>query len=162
MYKRVAAFWPKCGPRWDGLGKSTGDGVVLVEAKSHLGELTSHCGAGPDNRPLIAGSLGWAKCRFGVFATSDWLGPYYQYANRLAHLEFLRHHGVDAALAFVYFCDDSTIPKPASVDQWKAHLSTVYSHLGIDPDLSSRRVVNVFLPVPDLHVTAGAPRAYES
>jgi len=153
LVESLQAFWPKCGPRWDGLGKPTGDGVVLVEAKSHLGELTSKCGAGKDSLPLISGSLGWAKCRFGAFATSNWHGPYYQYANRLAHVEFLRHHGVDTVLVFVYFCDDTTMPKPVSAEEWMAHLPTVHSHLGIQHDLSSRGVINVFVPISVLRST---------
>jgi hypothetical protein len=34
-------FWPKGGPQWDALGKSTSGKLLLVEAKSHIPELLS-------------------------------------------------------------------------------------------------------------------------
>src|SRR3990170_3365717 len=37
----LSEFWPKSGPRWDGLGKSSSNKVFLVEAKSHIPELIS-------------------------------------------------------------------------------------------------------------------------
>jgi hypothetical protein len=39
---------------------------------------------------------------------------------------------------------------PASHEQWKAHLPMVYSHLGVQHDLSSREIVNVFVAISDL------------
>jgi hypothetical protein len=151
LVEALQTFWPECGPRWDGLGRATrDDGVVLIEAKSHLGELTSRRGAGNDSLELITSSPRWAKDRFGALEPADWHKPYYQYANRLADLEFLREHRVDAILAFVYFCDDHTMPQPASAEMWKKQLPRTYIHLGVQQDLSSRNVVNVYLPVVDL------------
>ena len=45
-----------------------------------------------------------------VTSTTDWTKCFYQYANRLAHLYFLKElNGIDAALVFVYFTGDTTI-----------------------------------------------------
>ena len=54
-------FWPTRGPQWDGLAK-TGDIVLLVEAKAHVGELASSGAAeSPASRDLIAKSLDTTK-----------------------------------------------------------------------------------------------------
>ena len=37
----LKGFWPKNGPQWDALGKSTSGKLFLVEAKSHIPELIS-------------------------------------------------------------------------------------------------------------------------
>lgn len=34
-------FWPRGGPQWDALGRASDGTLVLVEAKTHLGELKS-------------------------------------------------------------------------------------------------------------------------
>jgi hypothetical protein len=146
----LQGFWPKCGPQWDGLGKATGNEAVLVEAKAHFGELTSSCGAGGDSLILVTESLNAAKNWAGASPLSDWHRPYYQYANRLAHLKFLRDHGVDATLVFVYFCGDDAMRGPSSAHEWKGQLQKAYTHLGIEPDLASRNVVNVYIPVATL------------
>src|SRR6266566_4183234 len=33
---RLADFWPSGGPHWDGLGRTPGGRIVLVEAKAHI------------------------------------------------------------------------------------------------------------------------------
>jgi hypothetical protein len=51
-----------------------------------------------------------------------WTGTYYQYANRLACLWFLRSSGIDARLVFVYFTGDrfpDATPCPATRDEWE-------------------------------------------
>lgn len=35
-------FWPLMGPQWDGLAKTESGKIILVEAKSHIPELTQH------------------------------------------------------------------------------------------------------------------------
>lgn len=60
----------------------------------------------------------------------DWLGQLYQYANRLAHLYFLRRVlGVPAWLAFVYFLDDPHCPTDR--ETWVQALGQVKERLGI-------------------------------
>lgn len=148
LSSQLAEFWPEHGPQWDALGKSSDKGVVLVEAKSHLEELTSSCQASDGSLPKIRASLAAAKDRFQAAVAADWLTGYYQYANRLAHLHFLQSHGVPAHLAFVYFIKDHEMKGPASVLEWKQQLSTVYSALGLgNEDLPG--VCNVFIDVAD-------------
>jgi hypothetical protein len=127
----LAEFWPTGGAHWDALGRSD-RGVVLVEAKANIPEIAngSPCAAGKsgteaalDSRQKISDALAATRKSLSVNETyaSVWIDTHcYQYANRLAHLHFLRERGVDACLLHVYFTnDDSHIPtaKQAFDDQ---------------------------------------------
>jgi hypothetical protein len=89
-------FWPQTGnvPNWDAVGhlESNSDNeCLLVEAKAHVEELHSSCGAskkgGLDTiRTALEGTI---TASGSAAEIDDWLSPYYQYANRLAHLHFL-------------------------------------------------------------------------
>jgi len=37
----LESFWPKGGPVWDGLARTSSDEFLLVEAKSHIPEAVS-------------------------------------------------------------------------------------------------------------------------
>ncbi len=143
----LKAFWPPGGPQWDALGKGSNGEVILVEAKAHFGELASDCGAGEKSRVLIDKALSRTREVFGAPASADWSRQYYQYANRLAHVTFLREQGVNAWLVFLYFHGDSEVAGPMSALEWSRQLAPVHSHLGVRGDLLARGVVNVFLPV---------------
>ena len=119
-YEALRGFWPRRGPVWDALAAVEFDkerelrGVVLVEAKSYPDEVYGPgCQASPRSRKRIETALGQAKRWFGVSGHSDWTGPLYQSANRLAHLYFFREvAGVPAWLVNVYFLNDSHSPTP--------------------------------------------------
>ena len=94
---KIANFWPSGGPCWDALalistpGNETTPGVILVEAKSHISEIYgSGCQASSRSRELILRSFTATKRWCGANPESDWTGPLYQSANRLAHLYFVR------------------------------------------------------------------------
>ena len=121
LYDELRCFWPKNGPQWDGLAK-TDSRVFLFEAKANLPEMISPpCGArSKQSRELIHHALERTK----QFITptpilKDWSQQYYQYTNRLAHLYFLREHGVQAYLIFIYFIGDSSVNGPTKEEQWK-------------------------------------------
>jgi hypothetical protein len=143
----LAAFWPSGGPQWDALGISSSKDVILIEAKAHFDELTSHCGAGEGSRVLIDAALANTKTALAAAADADWSSPYYQYANRLAHLHFLRSLGVGARLAFVYFYGDTDMKGPMSPSEWKQRLSVVKAQLTISRPLEDVGVVDIFIPV---------------
>ncbi len=111
-------------------------------------EMSSSCQAGPVSRRLIEKSLAAAKQEFGVQSSADWLNGYYQYANRLAHLSFLRRNNVDAWLVFLYFTGDQDIKGPASEAEWKAHIDQAHAHLGLIKKTPG--VVSLFYPVGGL------------
>jgi hypothetical protein len=127
----LAGFWPRSGPRWDGLAVFPG-GVVLVEAKAHIAEaISTPCAAGPDSARMIADSLMRAKRALGADDRSDWTRVLYQYANRLAHLWFLREQGVDARLLFVDFLNDAERGGPAHAESWAAAYAMADHALGL-------------------------------
>ncbi len=84
----------------------------------------------------------------GAKANADWLTDYYQYANRIAHLAFLRQHGVEAWLVFLYFTGDEDMGGPASKSEWQCHIDKAHTHVGL-PE-SSRWIVSVFHDTSDL------------
>jgi hypothetical protein len=142
-------FWPHRGPQWDGLAVSSGM-RILIEAKAHVDELGSHCVASPRSRQQIANAFYATKRDLGASEDCDWLDGYYQYANRLAHLKFLRAAGVDAHLVFLYFTGDRDIGGPTSPVEWENALIKVYRHLGLDPERSPPGVHSIYVNVQDL------------
>ena len=91
-------FWPTTGSQqsWDAVGwlnTDSGQELLLVEAKAHLNEIESHCGAKPSlmrgGREKIESAMVLVKNSLGADMDSNWLSPYYQHANRVAVLWFL-------------------------------------------------------------------------
>ena len=108
MKPDLSKFWPRLGPSWDALATVAGNGdshgVILLEAKSHFKELGAKaCGAKGNSLEKIRGSLSVVKHALGVKESANWLGNYYQYVNRVAHLYWLNMAGVPAWLVFLYF-----------------------------------------------------------
>lgn len=124
-------FWPKRGPQWDALGLA-GDRVILVEAKAHIDEFFSPPSAATGkSRETIAASLTATREALGVSSSTDWSTRFYQFANRLAHLYFLRSHGVDAYLLFVDFICDDDMRGPTCADEWAAVYRTAEYAFGL-------------------------------
>lgn len=127
----LAAWWPARGPQWDALGLAD-DQPVLVEAKAHLAEFRSPpTQAGPASRERIEAALSQAKAALGVREGFDWTGLYYQFANRLAHLWWLRAQGVQAHLLFVDFLCDNDIGGPGEVADWDLAFAKAAVALGL-------------------------------
>lgn len=164
-------FWPQSGPRWDGLGVADGGQRFLVEAKSHIRELRSVMSAKSDSSASrILYSLAEAKKYLGVSARVDWTRPFYQHANRLAHL-YLIHvlNEVDAYLVNVYFSNDEDMKGPGTIvprtaKEWKAAILMEEMALGLPTEhLLSNRVLSIFIDVKEIKRKAVAlvtgPRA---
>jgi hypothetical protein len=141
----LKAFWPRGGPQWDGLGRDSTGAVYLIEAKAHLAEMASTCQASTDSEQMITRAFAGTKAKLGAFPSSDWLRGYYQYANRLAHLHFLRDQGVDARLIFLYFTNDSDMGGPESRDAWERSSQAVKQHLGLPADREIPGLHNIYL-----------------
>ncbi len=138
-------FWPIRGPQWDFFGIA-GQTVLLGEAKSHISEVISHCSAKSiDSRTKIQAALDETKRALGIKSPTSWLSPYYQYANRIAHLQFLLCHHVDAYLIFVNFTNDTTMPDPATAAQWQGAMSLVHASLGIKQSFRQKHIIDVFI-----------------
>ena len=129
----LAAFWPQRGPVWDGLA-TAGDKVFLVEAKSHVAEFltTPSAAKAPKSVGLIAQSLSDAKAALQADDRSDWSRTFFQYANRLAHLWWLRQNRVDAQLLFVSFLSDDDMKGPKRAETWSAVFNAADHALGLN------------------------------
>lgn len=176
-------FWPQTGnvPNWDAVGRlesNSGKEYLLVEAKAHAEELRSSCLAKEAKKEARLGEIsnalkatkeaGLEKIKDALNATitangftadvKDWLSPYYQYANRLAHLHFLVEHGIPARLVFIYFYGDNWRGKtlrngkppncPKEAQQWDAYVKDVHERLGMNGHSKlEQRVHSLFLSV---------------
>jgi hypothetical protein len=143
-------FWVEMGPQWDGIGRA-GERVFLVEAKSHIPELISSMQAKkPNSIKTIRDSLEKTKKQLGSKADFDWTKTFYQYANRLAHVNFLKSFYIPAYLVCVYFVNDSEMKGPKSADEWKGAIRLVHRCLGLREHLLQKLIVDVFIDVTKL------------
>jgi hypothetical protein len=95
------------------------------------------------------------KRAVGARAAADWDGVYYQYANRLAHLHFLRSlNRVPAYLVFVYLLNDAEMNGPKTAEEWAGALRLVHAQLGIDEARLAKAfgdaLIDVFIDVADI------------
>ena len=154
-------FWPAHGPVWDGLAllrlsatdgqakielQQGTKGVILLEAKSHPEEIISSCQAkDPGSIRKIKEALDQAKRGREVPENADWMKDYYQYANRLAHLDFLYYQGVASALVGVYFLNDPHFSSsPKTKEEWQGPINKMKERLGL-LGKGSAHVAEVFL-----------------
>jgi len=148
---KLADFWPKSGPRWDALAKSSSGKLFLVEAKSHITELISDFkGSNQTSINRIQSSLNAAKRRFGVKESYDWTRTFYQYANRLAHVNWLSENGYDVRLVNVYFLNDEEMEGPKTVDEWKGAIRLLHRCLGLKENLLQKFVTDIFIDINSL------------
>ncbi len=175
-YARVleewAKFWPESGnwhkqQNWDAVGRLCESGkcgdFLLVEAKAHTGELRSNgCQAKPEGgrakiEKALTDTIRYVGASKGV---DEWMGAYYQYANRLAAIyflnEFLKEKGIPpvaARLILIYFTGDKRDDGkecPAEEEGWKAALKRQGDHLGLaDPHPLTKYIHKIYLPVTE-------------
>ena len=129
----LRSFWPQRGPQWDALARS-GDVRLLFEAKAHLREAFSAPtqAVDPQSLALIERSLGQVAEALGAEPIAPWHRAFYQYANRIAHLYFLREvAGVDARLVFVDFIGDVGMGGPDTSAMWQGAYATMDHVLGL-------------------------------
>lgn len=164
VQQKWKSFWAQTGnsQNWDAVGKihfGNQDEWLLVEAKGHIGEINSDCGAtNPTSKQKIVAALGKASQAFDnqTKPVQNWLKNYYQYANRLAVLYFLMNEcvpPVNARLLFIYFCGDNreNVECPQSEQSWLPAIKEMNDWLGIDKNCElAKRVHYLFLPVNPL------------
>lgn len=158
---RLAEFWPSVGPCWDALGVISDPrgrlkpGAVLVEAKSHINEIYGNgCQASLSSLGKIERALRETREWLRVEGDAEWLGPLYQYANRLAHLYFLlKKVNRPAWLVNLYFLNDSI--GPTTQAEWQSEIRNVKASLRLPQDLPN--AVNVFLPALSVTIGVAAP-----
>jgi hypothetical protein len=132
LVEALRKFWPSRGPQWDALAQTSKHRVILVEAKAHTREIVSpSSAAGAKSTAMIDEAMQLAKAHFAIPESHSWTGAYYQYANRLAHLYFLRKNGVDAHLVFLYLLNDPSLGAPATRESWTAAINKAHTALGL-------------------------------
>ncbi|MBA7693919.1 hypothetical protein ES703_102516 [subsurface metagenome] len=146
------SFWPERGPQWDALGNTDSGKVILVEAKSHLGEIVSPgTQASETSRKKITTSLEETKAFLKVDPSFNWSGTFYQYTNRLAHLYLLRIlNKIDSYLVFVYFLNDDEMEGPKTIREWQAGITVMEAALGLRKNRLSRFIIEIFIDVREL------------
>jgi hypothetical protein len=129
----LSEFWPSRGPQWDALARTEDDRVLLVEAKANIPEIIS--GGTKATEPslsLIQSSLQETMEYLHVSGKLDWSETFYQYANRLAHLYYLRvKNEIPAYLINVYFIGDRSVDGPQTVEEWKGAIQVMKALLGV-------------------------------
>jgi hypothetical protein len=119
-------FWPPRGPQWDALGRSDRGEILLVEAKAHVRELCSPGSqASHASRKKLQASLEEVSSHLGVLPRAPWIDVFYQLANRIAHLYFLRKNGEKAWLIVANFVGDVEMGGPKSSAEWEAAYQVV-------------------------------------
>jgi hypothetical protein len=144
-----AGWWPKRGPEWDAVARVIGPdgqvGALVIEAKGRGREIRGPgCHAEGASRELIKSALDDVKNDLDVGPQADWLGSYYQTANRLAYLWFARIRSkpsVPVWLLFVYFLGEryGDVVRgeqgPKTEEDWRPLIEATKDELELPPDL---------------------------
>ena len=151
-HRPLSSFWPARGPVWDGLGRTSDDEYLLVEAKAHIGEMVSPASkASPASLAKIERALKETRDFIAPRTTISWSGTFYQITNRLAHLYLLRKlNRIDARLVFLYFVGDTDIGGPATHEEWEGAIRVTEAYLGIGRHKLSPFVHHAFIDVEEL------------
>lgn len=148
--KPLNDFWPNGGANWDGLAKDN-ETFFLIEAKAHISEqmIESTGATSIESINLIKKSLEETKAFLDVKSDVSWCKEnYYQYANRIAHLYYLREiNKIDAHLLFIYFLNDKTVTgKSETKEDWKQAINDVYKKLELEKNNKlSDFIHNIFI-----------------
>lgn len=129
----MAEHWPRSGPVWDALGRTSAGDVLLVEAKAHIAEMcSSPTAASPGSRAIIEKTLGRVAAELGSKRSgAHWSEFFYQLANRLAYLSILRENNVRAWLVLVNFLNDREMNGPTTSEAWEAAYEVAFHVLGL-------------------------------
>jgi hypothetical protein len=117
-------------------------GVLLVEGKSHEAELSSpKTEARGESLETIRRALDETKGHLGVPEEVEWTGRYYQLANRLAFLYYLRvRRSLPAWLLSIYFLGDRfesggrEIVGPTDPEGWREPMKVAEEYLSLPSD----------------------------
>jgi hypothetical protein len=131
---QLAQFWPQRGPQWDALARTDRGDVLLIEAKAYIAEMMPKHGCAAESPASIASiksSLDATAAALGAEPRAPWFTTFFQFANRLAHLRFLREHGVAAWLVLINFVGDDDMDGPHTAEEWEAAYRVVGYVMGL-------------------------------
>lgn len=124
---------------WDAIVKIN-DTWYLVEAKAHISEIRGgKCQATKDSKKNILEFMDTQMKPFGVNVKDNWLGDYYQMANRLAVAAYLNNKDISTKVLYIYFEDgyyDDTQDKDLgnTRKEFEKEIEKEKETLGIDKD----------------------------
>lgn len=147
----LTGYWPARGPQWDALGETSRGDILLVEAKAHIAEMCSPgTAASPASRLLIDETLSRLAQQLAASPKrASWSDHFYQLSNRLAHLHFLRTHGVSAWLVLVNFLGDRDMAGPKTSEAWEAAYEVAFHVMGLPRTHSlSPFIIHIYPSVP--------------
>ena len=150
-------FWPRNGPRWDGLARSSSRKFLLVEAKAYIEE-SVYFGSKARNvsRMKIDEALEESKQAYAAAANANWASPFYQYANRLAHLHFLvSKNKIDGYLIFLYFANAPDVPSSCTAEQWEGATRLTEKCLGLGRHVYRDRIATIVIDVAEMLAQEG-------
>ena len=152
-HPKLSEFWPKGGPQWDALGKLKNKYYFIIEAKANIPELISSSQAKSENSiTKIQNSIIHTKQFLNATSGQNWLNGFYQYANRLCHLYFLRELcGVNAYLIFVYFCNDNTHIS-TSHEQWDGALKLQKHLMSLNKHKLQKYVIDILIDINEMKI----------
>jgi len=148
--RSLSSFWPRLGPQWDGLGKTSDGKLLLVEAKSHIAEICSPPSrANKNSLDKINHSFAETKKGLGIRSNVNWSGTFYQYANRIAHLYLLRVlNNLPAHLVFLYFLNVTEMNGPTSKKEWQGAVRLLENYMHLPPNHKlSAYILHVYFDV---------------
>ena len=157
-------FGAKLNQNWDGIfwvDKT----VYLVEAKAHVKEIISDCQSDKEQSlSIIEGYFKKTREDLDISSNNDWKKVYYQMANRVAFLNLLLSHDIEAKLVNIYFVNgyEKKVKDPesdkyytiqnknTSVEDWKNAIIEEESYLGIT-ELRNKIIFPVFINCKEEH-----------
>lgn len=145
-------FWPRRGPVWDGLARTSTGESLLIEAKAHIAEMISPASkASPSSLKLVEKGLAETRAALAHRTTVSWSSTFYQYTNRIAHLYFLRTlNRKKVRLIFLYFVGATDVSGPTSRAEWEGAIKVTEAYLGLGRHKLSACVHHAFVDVSAL------------
>ena len=166
LKKDWSEYWTGNTQNWDGIFYSNSK-IYLVEAKAHHGEIESKFESNDEkNIRKIKNAMYSTQKAMGVQKSETWIEKYYQLANRLVFINFLRSHGIKSQLVYIYFINGyrkrvingSTITEVenkniCSKADWEKIINEQYMDLGINNISIDRYLYKVFIDCEENHPT---------
>lgn len=147
------SFWPNKNKsqNWDAIGK-IGDEWLLVEAKAHAEEINSNTHASVKSKKKIQDKFKELHLKLSINTSNDWTQNYYQKANRILFLDFLKQNGINAKLVFIYFLNgykqNGIQQGIEKVKEWQRVIDEQDNYLGISGNkMLKSMIINVFVDI---------------
>ena len=160
-------YWPQGGgiPNWDAIlycsplvpNSPLKDQWIIIEAKAHLPEGIEKGTDATDekSRKQIEDAFKATQNRFNIKTGNSWLDKYYQFANRLAFVNFMLDNGIECSLLNIYFLNGYVKKDPETkkiikdeslknVSEWRKVIDAEYTYLGIN-DEAKKYISEIFV-----------------